>query len=194
MWRNLTEADDRSFYKMDTACHNIAWDSSWGSAKCSLAPPVRDEPKLSKRRFKMPTVLSTSSIAVAALVPASILAAAGSGSIYAAEGWSVVGATMASVIAVYNARKTDSTVLYMASVLVSTVFLGTVGPSAIFYWRNSGADASYPPSIYMCAGFFVGLAGWALVLAFMSAIPNLIQRWIRKIVNEDPPEKEKDEK
>lgn len=174
---------------METAYQPSAWDSSWGVAKCSIAPPIESEPL--SQETKVPTLFTTFTIAAFALVPPAVIAAATSGE---ARSWTFVGAAVATVIAAISARKSEKEMGHTSSVICSSFFLGGIMPPAAVHYYSPETYQALIIDGWLLLGFFSGLSGWALTVAFMAAIPGFIQKNAQKYLGSEDQEKEKDEK
>lgn len=80
----------------------------------------------------------------------------------------VLGAMLAAVLAVLEARKKDRTLGHTVSVLIASAFVGSVLPGAIVWtwWPDRVAVMSW--HVWAGMGFVVGLLGWAFVAAVMA--------------------------
>ncbi len=74
----------------------------------------------------------------------------------------VLGAVLASVIAVIDARKKDKSTGHTVSVLIASGFLGGMLPGALLPLK--WPDIVLPWQAWSSIGFFTGLLGWAIVL------------------------------
>lgn len=174
---------------MHSPDHNIAWDTSWGAAKCSLVPPLESEHHT--RRNFVPTFFTTFTIATFALVPPAVIAAATSGE---ARSWTFVGAAVATVIAAISARKGDHSMSHTSSVICSSFFLGGILPPATVHYYAPDTYHSLIIDAWLLLGFFAGLSGWAITATFMAIFPGYLRRRVMKFFMGDDQEKGKDEK
>ena len=75
----------------------------------------------------------------------------------------VLGAMLATVIAVLDARKRDSSITNTISVILGSAFVGSVAPGALFYnfWPDLAERFTW--HVWSGLGFIFGLVGWSAV-------------------------------
>lgn len=113
------------------------------------------------------TVLATASTAVIAVVRSEL-----NPDIVAA-----LGAMLAAVIAMIEARKKDRSLGHTISVLIASAFVGCVVPGAAIWTWLPEAAPKLPWQAWAACGFVTGLLGWAFtaaVMALRSRVPGLV--------------------
>lgn len=88
----------------------------------------------------------------------------------AADMVAVIGAMLATVIAVLDARKRDRTLGNTVSVVIGSAVVGSIAPGAVLWniWPQFAATMSW--HVWAAMGFVAGLAGWSAVLAATSVL------------------------
>ncbi len=98
----------------------------------------------------------------------------------------VLGAMLATVIAVLDARKKDRSLGNTVAVVIGSAFVGSVAPGACFYTAFPDLAAKFTWHMWATLGFVGGLTGWSAVLAAISiwrsrqdkVLNNLANRFI----------------
>ncbi len=87
----------------------------------------------------------------------------------------VLGAMLATVIAVLEARKKDRTLGNIISIVVGSSFVGSIAPGALFFnfWPNAAAGFTW--HMWAALGFLCGLLGWTVVHVVF-AIIRIVKR------------------
>lgn len=96
----------------------------------------------------------------------------------------VLGAMLAAVISVIDARKKDRTTGHTISVLIASAFAGSVIPGAAMWFFFPEKVTTLSWHAWAALGFVVGLLGWAFtigVLAVRSRIPWLVSNAADKL-------------
>jgi len=98
----------------------------------------------------------------------------------------VIGAMLATVIAVLDARKRDSTPANTVSVILGSSFVGSMLPGVLFLnvWPTLAARFTW--HVWASLGFIAGLIGWSVVRAVGAVIERrkdsllagLEERWL----------------
>jgi hypothetical protein len=89
----------------------------------------------------------------------------------------VLGAMLATVVAVLEARKKDRSMGHTVSVLIASAFVGSVLPGGVMWtwWPERVPALSW--HVWAALGFIAGLLGWAFtaaVMALRSRVPGAV--------------------
>jgi F0F1-type ATP synthase assembly protein I len=108
----------------------------------------------------------------------------------------VLGAMLAAVIAVIEARKSDRSMPHTVAVLIASAFIGAVLPGAIIWswWPDKVANMSW--HLWAALGFVFGLLGWAVTAAIMalkSRVPWAVNQAANKYLPPGPKDDGADE-
>lgn len=110
----------------------------------------------------------------------------------------VLGALLATYIAVVDARQNDRSTTNFFSVLLSSIAVGGIAPGVIFYTWFPDFASRLTWHTWSAAGFIFSLGGWALVQATLWLFKTQSRKRLNQAVNTflpneetriDPPEK-----
>lgn len=89
----------------------------------------------------------------------------------------VLGAMLAAVVAVIEARKKDRSTGHTISVLIASAFLGSVMPGTLINLWSPDLGARLTWHAWAVCGFIIGLLGWAgtvAIMALRSRVPGIV--------------------
>lgn len=98
----------------------------------------------------------------------------------------VLGAMLATVIAVLEARKKDRNLGNTVCVVIGSSFIGSIAPGALFFNAWPHLAERFTWHVWAALGFLVGLIGWSVVLAAIgviqrrkdAALESLADKWL----------------
>lgn len=124
----------------------------------------------------MPLKEFSLTVFAAAFLPlgSSILAAATTPT--ANDAWAAVGAALATLIAVAEARKKDRSTWHLACVIIGSWFTGATWPAIMVHLWYPDHFAVLSWQVWAMGGFGVALVGWSIVHAFYGLGPWLARR------------------
>lgn len=99
-----------------------------------------------------------------------------------ADTWAAVGAGLATVIVVADARKKDHSTWHLACVVVSSWFVGSTGPAVLMQLFAGPVQPILSWHAWSMAGFACGLSGWGMVRIFQRNMPAYLELLWQKII------------
>lgn len=129
-----------------------------------------------------PSLMYITPTCLAAFLPlgASVFAAINSPS--EVDVWASVGASVATMISVIHARKTDKATGHLISVAGSSWFCGITCPYFLLHLWAPQTIPNMPWQGWAITGFAIGLSAWGFVSGVLALWPKIVRR-VEKMFN-----------